>query len=119
MVFILGVNFREYTLVKKALESFYGIGPFVSARIMARHHIFPSARLRDLPGKQALDLTAELSKMTIENDLRRKLVENITRLRDMKSYRGMRHALGLPVRGQRTRSQNSTAVKLNRVDRRG
>ena len=104
---------------------------------MAKHHIFPFARLRDLHNKQALDLTSELSKMTIENDLRRKLVENITRLRDMKSYRGMRHALGLPVRGQRTRTQvyillsrqssrrrlkgakTATAIKLNRVNRKG
>jgi CTP:molybdopterin cytidylyltransferase MocA len=50
-------------------------------------------------------ITAELSELTIENDLRRKLRDNIRRLRDMGSYRGRRHAMGLPVRGQRTRSQ--------------
>lgn len=86
---------------------------------MAKHHIFPSARLSNLGPKQSLDLTAELSKMTIENDLRRQLRENIARLRDMKSYRGMRHAFNLPVRGQRTRTQIITARKLNRVDRIG
>lgn len=52
-----------------------------------------------------LDLNAELSGMTIENDLKREMRENIKRLRDIGAYRGKRHALGLPVRGQRTRTQ--------------
>ena len=72
---------------------------------MAKFYIYPTARIGSLVDKQALDLTAELSNMTIENDLRRKLQENIKRLRDMGSYRGRRHAMGLPVRGQRTRTQ--------------
>ncbi|KAI7288292.1 hypothetical protein KC352_g4417, partial [Hortaea werneckii] len=62
---------------------------------------------------------AELSTMTLENDLRRQLQENIKRLRDMGTYRGRRHAMSLPVRGQNTRSQIMTARKLNRVERRG
>ena len=74
---------------------------------MARFHIHPTAKVGSLANKQVLDLTAELSSMTIENDLRRQLRDNIKRLRDMGSYRGRRHALGLPVRGQRTRTQVS------------
>jgi len=58
-----------------------------------------------LANKQAQDLTAALSNMKIENDLRRRIRENIKRLRDMGSYRGRRHAMSLPVRGQRTRTQ--------------
>ena len=61
----------------------------------------------DLENKQIIDLTAELSDMTIENELKRQVNNNIIRLRDMKAYRGMRHALGYPVRGQRTRTQVS------------
>ena len=57
--------------------------------------------------------------MKIENDLRRELRENIGRLRDMGSYRGRRHAQGLPVRGQGTRTQTATAAKMNRVERLG
>ena len=57
--------------------------------------------------------------MKIENDLRRELVDNIKRLRDMGTYRGRRHAMGLPVRGQRTRTQTATAQKMNRVERLG
>jgi small subunit ribosomal protein S13 len=54
-----------------------------------------------------LDLTAALSGMKIENDLRRQVLDDIKRLRDTGTYRGRRHALGLPVRGQNTRSQVS------------
>ncbi|KAI9788672.1 MAG: hypothetical protein M1816_006723 [Peltula sp. TS41687] len=119
MVFILGVPFREDRLVKKALESFYGIGPLVSQRIMARYHIYPTMRVGSLADKQVQDITAQLSNMTIENELRRSVRDNIRRLKDMGSYRGKRHDFGLPVRGQRTRTQTVTAKKLNRIDRRG
>jgi small subunit ribosomal protein S13 len=95
----------QLTPSQKALESFYGIGKQHSSRILAKFSIFPRARIGDLPNKTVNALTAELSTMTIETDLRRKLRDNITRLRDMGSYRGRRHAMGLPVRGQRTRTQ--------------
>lgn len=103
--FVYGVNFPESRLVKKALESFYGLGPQISQRLMARFHIHPTARIGTLGDKQVNDLAAELSTMKIENDLRRTLQDNIKRLRDMGTYRGRRHAMSLPVRGQNTRSQ--------------
>ena len=78
-----------------------------------------SAKVGSLADKQILDLNAELSTMNIENDLRRQLRENIQRLRDMGTYRGRRHAMGLPVRGQRTRTQTSSAAKLNKIERNG
>lgn len=62
-------------------------------------------KVGDLGDKTINGIAAELSNMTIENDLRRKLRDNIKRLRDMGTYRGRRHAMGLPVRGQRTRTQ--------------
>ena len=89
------------------------------SRIMARHYIHPTATLGSLPDSTITALTETLSDLTIENDLRRKVVGDIARLRDMGSYRGKRHVANLPVRGQRTRSQISTARKLNRLDRRG
>ncbi|MCJ1451290.1 hypothetical protein MMC28_001626 [Mycoblastus sanguinarius] len=119
MVFILGINFPEARLVRKTLETFYGIGPQTSLHLLARLHIHPTARLSSLNNQTVLDLTAELSGMKIENDLRRELRQNIGRLRDMGAYRGRRHAMGLPVRGQRTRTQTATAGKMNRVDRLG
>ncbi|GIK03609.1 hypothetical protein Aspvir_007682 [Aspergillus viridinutans] len=134
MVFILGVNFPERNLVKasaslfsrprpddqtsKSLETFFGVGPLVSQRLLARFHIHPTCKVGELANKQVLDLTAALSDMKIENDLRRQILDDIKRLKESGSYRGRRHALGLPVRGQRTRTQISTAVKLNRMERR-
>jgi hypothetical protein len=74
---------------------------------MARFHIHPTMRLGALKNAQILDINAELSGMKIENDLRREVQANIRRLRDMGTYRGRRHAMGLPVRGQNTRTQVS------------
>ena len=91
--------------LQSALRSFYGVGYQHTQRLMAKLYIHPTAKVGTLTDKQVLDLTAELSSMTIENDLRRKLQENIKRLRDMGTERGRRHAMGLPVRGQRTRTQ--------------
>ncbi|KIN03861.1 hypothetical protein OIDMADRAFT_18065 [Oidiodendron maius Zn] len=119
MVFILGVSFHESRLVKKCLETFYGIGHQHSSQILAKHHIFPGAKVGSIPSKTITAITAELSTLKIENDLRRQLRDNLQRLKDMGTYRGRRHAMGLPVRGQRTRSQISTARQLNRIERRG
>lgn len=105
--------------LQKALESFYALGPTTADRIMAKYSIFPRARLESLSSKTVLALTAELSTMTIENDARKIVQENIRRLKDMGAYRGRRHAMGLPVRGQRARNQNMTSAKLNRLERKG
>ena len=72
-----------------------------------------------LPAKTLTALTAELSTMTIESEARKVVQDNIKRLRDIGTYRGRRHAMGLPVRGQQTRNQIETAKKLNRIERRG
>ncbi|KAF1920261.1 30S ribosomal protein S13, partial [Ampelomyces quisqualis] len=117
MVFINGLNFTEATLVKRSLETFFGIGPKVSQTLMAKHHIHPWAKVGTLKSSVVLDLTAELSNMKIENDLRREVTDNIRRLKDIGTYRGRRHAMGLPVRGQRTRTQITTARRLNKIER--
>ncbi|PTU24960.1 hypothetical protein P175DRAFT_0554217 [Aspergillus ochraceoroseus IBT 24754] len=111
-----GVNFPERNL--KSLESFFGVGSQASSRLLARFYIHPTCKVGELANKQVLDLTAALSDMKIENDLRRQYLDDIKRLKETGTYRGRRHALGLPVRGQRTRSQIQTAVKLNRMERR-
>jgi small subunit ribosomal protein S13 len=104
-VFINGFSFTEATLVKRSLESFFGIGPSVSQRIMAKFYIHPWAKVGSLKNATVMDLTAELANLKIENDLRRQVQDDIRRLRDMGTYRGRRHAMGLPVRGQKTRTQ--------------
>jgi len=106
------------TLLQKALESFYNLGPSTSVRILAKYSIHPLAKIGSLPPRTITSLTAELGGMTIENDARKVMQENIRRLKDIGSYRGRRHAMNLPARGQRTRTQIETAKKLNRVERR-
>lgn len=86
---------------------------------MAKFHIHPWAKVGALKNATVMDLTAELSTMKIENDARREVQDNIRRLKDMGTYRGRRHAMGLPVRGQRTRTQINTARRLNKVERGG
>lgn len=77
---------------------------------MAKYNIHSTARIGSLGEKQINAIAGELTEMTLENDLRRQLQDNIKRLRDMGTYRGRRHAMSLPVRGQRTRTQVSSAV---------
>lgn len=101
---------------QRSLETFYGLGNQRSSRLLAKFCIHPAAKVGSLPTKTVSAITAELSEMTIENDLRRKLRDNIRRLRDMGSYRGRRHAMGLPVRGQRTRSQVYCPVLMSWVE---
>lgn len=84
---------------------------------MAQHYIHPTATLGELPDTQLNSLVNSLSQLTLENDLRRKVLQNIARLRDMGSYRGRRHAMGLPVRGQRTRTQVGYAEAVQMCNR--
>jgi small subunit ribosomal protein S13 len=84
---------------------------------MAKYSIHKLAKVGSLAPRTVTSLTAELSQMTIESDAKKKMQDNIQRLRDIGSYRGRRHAMSLPVRGQRSRTQTSTANKLNRLDR--
>lgn len=79
---------------------------------MAKFHIQPWAKVGSLKNATVMDLTAELANMKIENDLRRQVQDDIRRLRDMGTYRGRRHAMGLPVRGQRTRTQVCAAFGI-------
>lgn len=115
----LRLNLSPLITPQRSLESFFGIGPKVSQSLMAKFHIHPWTRVGSLKNATVLDLTAELSNMKIENDLRREVRDNIARLKDMGTYRGRRHAMGLPVRGQRTRTQITTARRLNKIERGG
>jgi len=85
---------------------------------MARFYLHQTMKIGDLSPSQILDINAHLDGMKIENALRRQVLQDIQRLKDTGTYRGRRHAMGLPVRGQNTRSQIKTATKLNRVERR-
>lgn len=123
-VLLLGINFAEgysvkvrtvqplllltrLTFPQKALESFYGIGKQISVKVLAKHHIHPTAKMGSLKSQLVTDLQQHLTSMNIENQLRNQMQANIKLLRDIGTYRGRRHAMGLPVRGQRTRTNVS------------
>jgi small subunit ribosomal protein S13 len=91
-----------------AFQSFFGIGPNVSARLLAKHHLHDICRVGELETKQILEINATLTEMKIENDLRRQILADIARLKNTGTYRGKRHAMGLPVRGQKTHAQVSS-----------
>lgn len=82
---------------------------------MARYYIHPTMKVGALTDKQVLDLTADLSKMHIESELRRQVQGDIQKLLEMGAYRGKRHLAGLPVRGQSTKTQVSRCHRVPRI----
>lgn len=92
-----------------ALTYVYGIGPKTAADIVAEVGVKPETRTKDLTADQERKLREVIdSKYTVEGDLRRVVGGNIKRLKDINSYRGIRHKLNLPVHGQRTRTNART-----------
>lgn len=91
-----------------ALQSIYGIGPTRASEILANAGVEESARLKDLDESIIDKIRAEVAKFTVEGDLRREISMNIKRLIDLGTYRGLRHRRGLPVRGQRTKTNART-----------
>lgn len=104
MARIAGVNIPDRQHAGIALTAIYGIGRSTAIKICRAAEIEAAARVSDLD-ERALDaLRAEVVKYSIEGDLRREVSLNVKRLRDLGCYRGIRHRRGLPVRGQRTRT---------------
>ena len=119
MVLLQGIQVGDHKKVRYGLLAFYGISHFTSARILAKLSINEHATMASLTEEQMNALGQHLTGMTIENDLKRQMQANIAHLRNVGTYRGRRHAMGLPVRGQNTQNNHKTARKLNRVERRG
>ncbi|HEY9696511.1 MAG TPA: 30S ribosomal protein S13 [Trichocoleus sp.] len=109
MARIAGVDLPRDKRVEIGLTYIYGIGPTRSKEILAKTGVSPDTRIKDLSDAEvaALRETVETD-YEIEGDLRRLEAMNIKRLMDIGSYRGRRHRLGLPVRGQRTRTNART-----------
>ena len=108
MARIAGVNVPDRKHAVIALTSIYGVGHSRAARICAAAGIESTARLQDLTEAQVDAIRAEVGKFTIDGDLRREISMNIKRLMDLGCNRGIRHRRGLPVRGQRTRTNART-----------
>lgn len=109
MARIAGVDLPSNKRVEIALTYIYGIGRPLANRILQAAGVDPSKRVHQLTEKEITDLRKEIEgKYIVEGDLRRKVREDIQRLKDIKCYRGIRHTVGLPVRGQKTRSNART-----------
>lgn len=109
MVRIAGVDLPNAKRVDIALTYLYGIGRKNVVPILAKAHVDPSRRVSALSDDETSRVSKIIEKeVIVEGDLRRAVNDNIKRLRDIGTYRGMRHAKKLPVRGQRTRSNART-----------
>ena len=109
MARIASVNIPDNKRVVIALTYIYGIGPSISQKILAATKINADSRVKDLAEDELNRLRAEVdAHYEVEGDLAQRLRLNINRLREINSYRGLRHKAGLPVRGQRTKTNART-----------
>ncbi len=108
MARIAGVNIPNHQHAEIALTAIYGIGRSRAQAICAAAKVGTSAKIKDLSDSDMERLREEVAKFTVEGDLRREVSMSIKRLMDLGCYRGSRHRKGLPVRGQRTRTNART-----------
>ena len=108
MARIAGVNIPDKKHTVIALQAIYGIGATRAKQICEATKIDPTVQVRNLTEGQLDALRLEIGKLTVEGDLRREVSMSIKRLMDLGCYRGTRHRRGLPVRGQRTRTNART-----------
>jgi small subunit ribosomal protein S13 len=108
MARIAGINIPPHKHAEIGLTSIYGIGRTTAQKICTVAGIPFSKKIKDLSDADLEKIREEIGRMTIEGDLRRELSISIKRLMDLGCYRGFRHRRGLPVRGQRTRTNART-----------
>lgn len=109
MARIAGVTIPTEKQVQISLTYIYGIGPIFAARILEATKVSPTTRVKDLTEDELTRIREEINNnYTVEGDLQRVVTGNIKRLKDINSYRGLRHKSNLPSRGQRTRTNART-----------
>lgn len=108
MARIAGINIPVQKHAVIALTSIYGIGRTRAQAICAAAGVRPDTKVKDLTDAEVEALRAEVGKFAVEGDLRREVSMNIKRLMDLGCYRGLRHRRGLPVHGQRTKTNART-----------
>ena len=109
MARISGVNIPTEKKVKVSLTYIFGVGPKVSQNILEATNIDPEKRVKDLSEDEIEKIRKNINlKHKVEGDLKSEITQNIRRLKDISAYRGLRHKKGLPVRGQRTKTNART-----------
>jgi small subunit ribosomal protein S13 len=106
---IAGINIPLNKRVEVGLTYIYGIGPSSARRIVQEAGVDPDTYVKDLTDDEVLKLRERIDEeLTVEGDLRRERSQNVKRLMEIGSYRGLRHRRGLPVNGQRTKTNGRT-----------
>lgn len=106
---IIGVDIPEDKKILYALQYIYGVGSSRAEKVLSKAQVEPDKRAKDLDTNEINRIQRALDDYMLEGDLRRQVNDNIDRLKRIQSYRGMRHKAGLPVRGQRTRTNARNA----------
>ncbi|MFH1145799.1 MAG: 30S ribosomal protein S13 [bacterium] len=115
MARLVGVNLPKEKRIEIGLTYIYGIGLSTAKKILAQTKINPDTRVKALSEEETAKLRQMVEKLKVEGELRREVLGNIKRLKDIGSYRGIRHIKGLPVRGQRTKTNSRTRRGNKRV----
>jgi small subunit ribosomal protein S13 len=108
MARIAGINIPVHKHTVIALTAIYGVGRSTAHAVCQTAGVATDVKVKDLTEAQLESLRSEIGKLKVEGDLRRDISMNIKRLMDLGTYRGLRHRRGLPVRGQRTRTNART-----------
>jgi len=105
---IAGANIPDNKNLEIALSYLYGVGVSSAQKILDQINISRNKKVKDLTPAEVILLRETVEKRVVEGELRRQVMMNIKRLRDIKCYRGSRHSKGLPARGQRTKTNSRT-----------
>ncbi len=108
MARIAGINVADHKHAEISLTAIYGVGRQTAKKICLQVKIEPSIKIKDLSEDQLESIRKVIGSMIVEGDLRREVSMNIKRLMDLGCYRGIRHRRGLPLRGQRTKTNART-----------
>jgi small subunit ribosomal protein S13 len=101
---IAGVNIPTDKRIEVGLSYVYGIGRSTAQKILAEAGVDPDTKVKDLTEDEVVKVREAVESLSVEGDLRRERSQNVKRLTEIGSYRGLRHRRGLPVRGQRTKT---------------
>lgn len=108
MLRLVGIDLPVDKRIEVALTYIYGIGPKIAKGLLSSAKINPDTRAKELTAPEVAKLQKLIESVKVEGDLRKEIRENVQRLKRISSYRGSRHNAGLPVRGQRTRTNGRT-----------
>ncbi|MDP3996624.1 MAG: 30S ribosomal protein S13 [bacterium] len=105
---LFGITIPEEKKLKVGLTTLYGIGLPMAEKILAKAKVSPEKKPKELNADEESSIRKVVEDLNLEGDLKREVSGNIKRLKDIKAYRGIRHARGLPSKGQRTKTNSRT-----------